>query len=337
MLDNNKWPKRPSSPDDSMITQNKVFVRSLHYKKRSKSPWYTFLMILTPEELLELKDVVVIYHAHCPDGFGAAWAAYQKFGEEASYVPLKRGEELVDGLDGKEVYILDFSYQKESLLSLEHKAKKLVVIDHHKSSEEDVRSVREHVFELDHSGAYLSWQYFSPTTKVPRAIEYLSAGDIGAFDLLPDQDLLELYLTSIPHTFSSFSKAIEDFESDESLRVVHEKAVLLKDYQDRIIEVCFNSLHYVNFLGYTIPAVNATLPISETSELLRKIYTELNAPFALRYRYDDGEWKCSLRGDGTIDLSELAAKYGGGGHRGAAGFSAPATFPLPFAILVDTP
>ena len=35
----------------------------------------------------ELKDIVVIYHAHCQDGFGSAYAAYQKFGDTATYIP----------------------------------------------------------------------------------------------------------------------------------------------------------------------------------------------------------------------------------------------------------
>lgn len=286
---------------------------------------------------LPLQDIVIIYHAHCPDGFGSAWAAYQKFGDQASYVPMKRGEELTEGLEDKEVYMVDFSYSKESLRLVEEKAKKFVVIDHHISSEADVRSVKEHVFKLEHSGAYLTWQYFFPEKKVPLAIEYLSAGDIGAFNTLKDQDLLEFYLTSIPLTFESYSQAVADFESEETLRSVYDKAKLLKAYQNKIIDACYSSLHYVEFEGYTIPAVNACLPITETSQLLKRIYDEHKVPFALRYRYDDGQWKCSLRGDGTVDLSLLALKYGGGGHKGSAGFSVDATFPLPFATLAKTP
>lgn len=286
---------------------------------------------------LPLQDIVIIYHAHCPDGFGSAWAAYQKFGDTASYLPLKRGEELLEGLEGKEVYMVDFSYSKESFRIVEEKAKKFVVIDHHSSAEADVRSVKEHVFKLEHSGAYLTWEYFFPEKPVPLAIQYLSAGDIGAFNTMKDQDLLDLYITSIPLTFENYSKLVLDFSSDESLKEVLKIATILSSYQAKILDTCFSSIHYVVFEGYTIPAVNATLPISETSKLLQRIYTELDVPFALRYRYDDGEWKCSLRGKGDIDLSLLALKYGGGGHKGSAGFSVDATFPLPFATLTKSP
>ena len=34
---------------------------------------------------------VCIYHAGCPDGFGAAWAVWKVWGDEARYIP--RGHE----------------------------------------------------------------------------------------------------------------------------------------------------------------------------------------------------------------------------------------------------
>ncbi|HEY4504593.1 MAG TPA: DHHA1 domain-containing protein [Candidatus Paceibacterota bacterium] len=38
----------------------------------------------------------------------------------------------------------------------------------------------------------------------------------------------------------------------------------------------------------------------------------------------------SLRGNGTVDLSKLAMKYGGGGHPNAAGFTLSFEANLPF-------
>lgn len=34
----------------------------------------------------------VLYHAHCADGFGAAYAAWLKLGNDAQYVPVKYGD-----------------------------------------------------------------------------------------------------------------------------------------------------------------------------------------------------------------------------------------------------
>ena len=39
-------------------------------------------------EVEELKSIVVIYHGRCRDGFAAAYAAWKKFGDKASYLPF---------------------------------------------------------------------------------------------------------------------------------------------------------------------------------------------------------------------------------------------------------
>ena len=35
------------------------------------------------------KNIVVLYHADCLDGFGAAYAAWEKFGDTAEYIPVQ--------------------------------------------------------------------------------------------------------------------------------------------------------------------------------------------------------------------------------------------------------
>jgi bifunctional oligoribonuclease and PAP phosphatase NrnA len=37
---------------------------------------------------------------------------------------------------------------------------------------------------------------------------------------------------------------------------------------------------------------------------------------------EPGEWSVSLRSQGAVDVSAVAASFGGGGHRRAAGFTA---------------
>jgi hypothetical protein len=45
-----------------------------------------------------LTDTVVIYHADCRDGFGAAYAAWKKFGDNASYIPWRDHAVAPEGL-----------------------------------------------------------------------------------------------------------------------------------------------------------------------------------------------------------------------------------------------
>ena len=35
---------------------------------------------------------LIIYHRSCADGFGAAYSAWLRFGDEAEYLPMQYGE-----------------------------------------------------------------------------------------------------------------------------------------------------------------------------------------------------------------------------------------------------
>ena len=81
---------------------------------------------------------LVIYHDSCADGFGAAFAAWLKLGDEAEYFPCQYGERA-NSFDtqqcyDRDVYILDFSFPKMIMDSIMALAKKVVWLDHHASS-----------------------------------------------------------------------------------------------------------------------------------------------------------------------------------------------------------
>lgn len=280
----------------------------------------------------ELKDVVVIYHAHCQDGFGSAFAAYKKFGDSASYIPCSDRVTPPEDLINKEVYILDFSYPKEVLLSLEKDNKKLVVIDHHISAQESVSNVKEHIFSLENSAAHLSWKYFV-NENIPRLIDMLEI-----IDLAKDKDESKAnpitYILSKPYTFEAYESLLNDFSTEEGLKHVELIGKAQHDYLEIILESMTEKPDFVEFEGHTIACVNTSLPINEKSILLRHLYNKY-PPFAMSYRFDNGLLKVSLRGNGEVDLTVLAGKYGGGGHKNAAGFIIKADFPLPFAKSVE--
>ena len=80
---------------------------------------------------------LVIYHANCADGFGAAFAAWLKLGDEAEYVPMQYGEQANKfdlDVSHRDVYVLDFSFPKLTMDRLFATAKFVVWLDHHASS-----------------------------------------------------------------------------------------------------------------------------------------------------------------------------------------------------------
>lgn len=82
---------------------------------------------------------LVIYHANCADGFGAAFAAWLKLGDEAEYVPMQYGEDAANfserttPLIGREIYILDFSFPRHVMDWLFAEASRVIWLDHHAS------------------------------------------------------------------------------------------------------------------------------------------------------------------------------------------------------------
>ncbi len=280
---------------------------------------------------MEKKKTLIIYHAHCPDGFVGAWVARKVYGESAEYRPMKRGEVLPDleYFKARDVYVIDFSFTKNEIQNIESVASRLVIIDHHISSRADVESAREHVFDLNHSGAYLAWLYFFPKDEMPIFIKYVSEGDIYKITLSDFYDLMPAFYARTL-TWEHIDELCELFANESGRAQLTRESSLIDMYKDKLLAAPLDSVHWIHFEGIDIPAVNVCLPMDEISDLLHRVY-DMYPPVAMSYRWDDGEWKCSLRSNGSFDCAAIAIKYGGGGHRGSAGFAVSGDMPLPFA------
>lgn len=141
----------------------------------------------------------VYYHADCPDGFGAAYAAWLKFGDQARYRPLHHGEPwLADDIAGREVYILDFAFPPATLAVMAGDATGLVQIDHHTTArapwagqlEKTVAGYETFrhpalpltvIFDLEKSGARLAWEHFHPGEPLPLLLRHIEDIDLWRF------------------------------------------------------------------------------------------------------------------------------------------------------------
>jgi hypothetical protein len=226
---------------------------------------------------------------------------------------------------------VDLSYPKEVLLELEKNNKRFVIIDHHFSAEEAVRSVKEHIFALDHAASYLCWQYFVGT-EVPELINILEIIDIAKDKEGNKVDAIT-YILSKPYEFSVYEQLLEDFSTEDGIKKLSVIGKAQHDYLMLLVDAIIDDPDFVEFEGYIVPCVNLNLPINEKSILLARLYAKY-PPFAMSYRFDNGQVKVSLRGNGEVDLTKLAGKYGGGGHKSSSGFVLPIDYPLPFAKAV---
>lgn len=110
---------------------------------------------------------MVVYHKHCPDGFGAAWAAYHALvyigGREVVFYAAAHGDdtaELERIVVGRHVACFDFSFSKEVVKRILATAASFFILDHHKTAVEEHGDEAYAYFDMSHSGAVL--RYVSP-------------------------------------------------------------------------------------------------------------------------------------------------------------------------------
>lgn len=271
---------------------------------------------------------IVLYHGGCDDGFGAAWAARHILGDSATYIAANYGEALPDIPDGAEVWMLDFSYPRDVLAALAgrlHSTGGMVaVLDHHKSAAEDLAGLSFARFDMDKSGARLAWEDFMSPHDLPPLLAYVEDRDLWRF-ALPGTKEITAYVRSFPREFTTWD-ALEKMVRLSTTGVRNEGAAILRATAQHV-EAHVRHAALVRLGPDMVPCVNATMLQSEIGAALCAKFPE--APFSLSY-FDlaGGVRVWSLRSARQeIDCSVIAKRYGGGGHRGAAGFqTCPADF-----------
>ncbi len=276
------------------------------------------------------KKILVLYHGNCMDGSAGAWVAWKKFGDQAEYLPQERTKiPEVDIFKDKEVYIIDYSFTKEQMLSFEEVAEKFVCLDHHISAKEGIESLKEYTFDTTHSGSYLAWKYFFPESSVPLLIEYISDSDTWTHKLSDYEDI-DAYIyrdTEKSSEFLYFEDLSKELSTDEGLERAKRMGKLFREAHEKRVSIYEEKAELVNFEGYDIYAVNA--PRDIRSELGHRLAKKTGL-FSMIFSYEKGIWKCSLRGVKDFDVSVIAIKHGGGGHKNAAAFAVKTGFPISF-------
>lgn len=259
-----------------------------------------------------MKDIIVIYHAKCSDGFGAAYAAWKKFKNEAEYLAMSHGE-IPPDLTGKTVYILDFSFPKDIYLDLLKKAQSVTLLDHHKTAFDNLNGCPGCHFDMTHSGAMLSWHYFHPNTPAPRFIEFIQDRDLWLFQL-PETQYFYYATCNLPLDFNSW----ELFENENHLNSLLVQGKSIETfYQNQIRDIAQHALPF-QLHGFKGLIVNA--PTMFASDLGNYL-AQQSGTFALIWHRAEKNIKCSLRSIAPFDCSIIAQKFGGGGHPQASAFT----------------
>lgn len=280
------------------------------------------------------QQTVILYHGKCPDGFGGAYAAWKKFGDSAEYIPVDHGDAPPEGLEGRDVYLIDFCYEtKEDMDMLAGMTKRLVVLDHHESAKTLAESAPEHVYDTTRSGATIAWSYFHPEGEIPHLMKYLEDGDLYHYALPETRDIFS-YLLVTPYEFSAWDELAVGLEDAAKRTVILHEAKAYTEFFEALGNSSANRAKKVRFEGYEVYFVATHPDITMKSYVGNVLYTK-HPPFALVVTAHPNGFGVSIRGTGEVDVSKIAAKYGGGGHPGSAGFFVPNGAVMPWVEIEE--
>jgi oligoribonuclease NrnB/cAMP/cGMP phosphodiesterase (DHH superfamily) len=275
------------------------------------------------------RPIVVLYHGNCVDGFTAAYAAWKKFGASAEYLPVMHQTPPPEGLHGKEIYTVDFTYKADVMNRLMKDNKRVTSIDHHVSAQHVTESTYRPLYALNHSGAVLAWKYFHPTKKIPLLSRYVEDMDLWKFKMPHTREIIS-YLDIFDFDFKEWDRLARDFENPaKRKKIIRDGGILLRHEERLVGRLAQNNAERVRFEGHTTFAVNTPLFHSDVGAALMKKLP----PISITWSRKNGLITVSLRSNGSVDVSKIAQRFGGGGHKSASGFAFPATKKFPWKIL----
>lgn len=87
--------------------------------------------------------ILCVYHAHCMDGFSAAYIVHKFFemsDNDVEFIAAKYGDDAISAekIANRHVLMVDFSYKFEQMLHVARHASSFTVIDHHKTFREEL-------------------------------------------------------------------------------------------------------------------------------------------------------------------------------------------------------
>lgn len=271
---------------------------------------------------------IVFYHRADFDGIASAAIVKRKY-PEAELQPYDYGDDIDDGyLEGRDIVLVDCSFEPETMQLVADYATSFVWIDHHKSAIEGVAAsgaTYDGLQEIGQAGCELTWRYFMGG-EMPRVIYLLGRYDV--FDLEADPKVLPFQygMRSMAETEDPTSGIWDGLLQTTKAAVAAVDAICKRgtvcfEYQQVQDEKAVKALSFtVELDGHVGIACNAA---GKGSLLFESVFDKESMQLMIPFFMDKtGRWRVSLYSpqDGGVDCSEIAKKYGGGGHRNAAGF-----------------
>jgi len=264
----------------------------------------------------------IIYHGGCADGFTSAWLLNEAYPEAALH-PARYGQPVIVA-KGSTVIMADFSFKRPDILELASYSEKVIILDHHKTAAEDLVDLPDNVeavFDMDRSGARITYDWlvgngviFEP--EVETLVNYVQDVDLWAKEL----PMTEEVGTVVRATDYSLPAWDDLAAAMKNVASVAQGGKMILANNNKVMETHAETAREVTIDGHVVLAVS--VPYMFGSRMAEMLCTEENSkyPFGAYYIHHPWGTQWGLRSRGEFDVSEIAKKFGGGGHKNAAGF-----------------
>lgn len=285
-------------------------------------------------------NIIVIYHKADFDGLFCREIARKFLGTTAEYIGWDYGDTKIPFPAEGAVYVLDLSPECFERPQVEpYEAQRLIWIDHHKSAI-DRFNPEIPGYRIDGVAACrLAWQWFylqgAPATIWPdkagyverRVREPLAVRLAGEYDIWDKRDenaeVFQFGLRSIELDNEHWDELLNPHSDGMLVERFLEAGRLLQRYQRECDKTSMGRSFLTEFEGLKFLVLNqarfnsltfASRDVPETAHdaLLGFVWTGSEYAVSLYHALHRKE----------LDLSAIAKRYGGGGHRGACGFRA---------------
>lgn len=293
-----------------------------------------YLQKLVAEDQAPAKAPLVIYHANCMDGMTAAFMAWRGLKGCCILLPWSYGNGIPANnlVTDRVVYTVDFSFGKEhELVQLASLVKDLIMIDHHAAACADIMRIIEDrnllnvslLFNNNHSGAFLAWEYFVHSAAiayedchVPPIVKYVEDSDLWKFELVNTKAYC-MALSGMSMDIATYHKVCNMNISqliDVGEAMLVKQRLDIQEYASRAV-MCTTYQEGREHHGYLCNS-----PSALASDLGSYLVSQ-GVSFAVLYeiRESTKQVKVSWRADGLYDCALAAQAYGGNGHKNAAG------------------
>lgn len=251
-----------------------------------------------------------VYHKNCLDGIAAAWVVWRHFKGEVELLAADYGDPIPakSHVAGRDVYLVDFSWPRDVVIEYMQICN-LTILDHHETAAKALEGLVE--VDQTRSGAMLTWNHFNPGEDPPSGIKFCQDRDLWQWK----------HPGSKPWTVAAFSYPLEVEVFNRVVRtpigdIIREGETLLRKHNSDVEKIA-RQARPMMIDGVTVPVVNAnSLFVSDLAGALAEGHQ-----YAVCYVDSRDARHFSLRSrNNGADVNLIAERFGGGGHKRAAGF-----------------